>query len=331
MSNAVVVRPELAEALSASSQALLSLLPDEAAVRRFQRVTLQAIQASPAVAECTPDSIITAVMEAASYGLEPTGGVGGAHLVPRRKNVAPKGAPQKWEKRAQLVIDYRGAVQLVTRRRRDGSPSAVLSVSAEAVKEGDEFAYAKGTHADIDHVPSLSPTRSASPTTHVYAIAEMREGAPKFVVMDHAEVESIRQRDKADGFSPWSSDWDEMAKKTAVKRLVKLLPVEPDVRAILSREDEDREHATPAAAPVASEPRTARLTARLRPAETAVAPVEDTEEAEYREVPAEAPAAVPDGPCGDPSPYGDGTACSKPSGHPGHHANAERESWGAAS
>lgn len=320
MTSAVMVRPEVAAALSASSQALLSLLPDEAAVRRFQRVTLQAIEKSPAVAECTPDSIIAAVMEAASYGLEPTGGVGGAHLVPRSKKVSRKGEPDRWEKRAQLVIDYRGAVQLVTRRRRDGSPSAVLAVSAEAVKEGDEFAYAKGTSPSIEHTPSLSPTRSASATTHVYAVAEMREGVPQFVVMDHAEVEAIRQREKADAFSPWSTDWDEMAKKTAVKRLVKLLPVEPDVRAILSREDEDRE--APSPAPVApTGPRTARLAARLRPQAAEEAPSDPD------------PVVVVSEPepdrvlCTDASPYGDGSVCTKPTGHAGHHANAARESW----
>jgi hypothetical protein len=54
---------------------------------------------------------------------------------------------------------------------------------------------------------------------------------------------------------------------------------------------------------------------------------QDVEEAEYREVAPEPAPEAATGPCGDASPYGDGSACTKPAGHPGHHANDARESW----
>lgn len=303
-------RSAVAVQLSERSQALLSLLPDEAAVRRFQRVTLQALAKNPDLMECTPDSVVTAVMEAAAMGLEPTGAIGGAHLVPFNVNTGSREHP-RWEKRAQLIPDFRGVVRLLTRPRSDGSPSEVLSVEARTVKEGDEFAYTLGTDATLSHVPALSPNRSEKPTTHVYAIARLRSGATQSDVMDRAEVERIRQRGKKKGISPWDTDWDEMARKTVVKRLAKLLPVEPEARSILAREDDPEETPAPAPLPVApGTPATARLAARLRPEPPEVAPEPAPEpaappagpagldevdaDAVWREVDGKAPAAVPD-------------------------------------
>jgi recombination protein RecT len=264
-SNAVEQSP-VALALDARSAALLELLPNAAAATRFKRVVIQALAKNPDLLACTPDSVVTSVFEAAAMGLEPTGAVGGAHLVPFNVNVGTQQSP-RWEKRAQLIPDYRGVVRMVTRPKRSGAPADVLTIEARAVKEGDEFAYELGAgEPRIHHVPTLAPDRSAKPTTHVYAVARLRSGASQVDVMDRAEIEKVRQRGRKKGISPWDTDWDEMAKKTVVKRLAKLLPVEPEVRSILAREDELAEPEPSAAPALATHaPRTRQLAARLRP------------------------------------------------------------------
>jgi recombination protein RecT len=252
-------------ALDARSQALLELLPDEAAATRFRRVVIQALTKNPELLECTPESIVTSVFEAAAQGLEPTGATGGAHLVPFNVNVGTRDNP-RWEKRAQLIPDYRGVVQMVTRPDPvTKRPSEVVSIEARVVKEGDEFAYELGTEAWVRHVPTLAPDRSQKPTTHVYAVAHLRSGPPKPDVEDRAGIERIRQRATKKGRpSPWDSDWDEMAKKTIVKRLAKLLPVRPEVRSILAREDEEPDDDEAPATVSTRGPATARLAARIR-------------------------------------------------------------------
>ena len=55
--------------------------------------------------------------------------------------------------------------------------------------------------------------------------------------MTVAEVEAIRSRSKAGRSGPWVSDWAEMAKKTAVRRLVKLLPLSIEDEAAIKRID----------------------------------------------------------------------------------------------
>lgn len=232
--------------LDARAQTLVDLLPDAAAATRFRRVVVQALVKNPDLLECTPESVVLSVFEAAAQGLEPTGAAGGAHLVPYNVKVAKN--PDRWEKRAQLIPDYRGVIRLVTK-----PPSEVVSLEARVVKEGDEFSYQLGTEAFVHHIPNLAPGRSEKPTTHVYAIARLKGGASIPDVEDRAGIERIRKRGRGDGFSPWATDWDEMGKKTIIKRISKVLPVRPEIRSILVREDEltgeaDAETVTPAAA-----------------------------------------------------------------------------------
>jgi recombination protein RecT len=225
--------------LDARAQALVDLLPDAAAATRFRRVVVQALAKNPELLECTPESVVLSVFEAATQGLEPTGAAGGAHLVPYNVKVG-----NHYEKRAQLIPDYRGVVRLITKE-----PTQVVSLEARVVKEGDEFGYTEGTDAFITHTPSLAPGRSEKATTHVYAIARLKNGGTKAEVMDRAAVERIQKRGRGSSFSPWASDWDEMAKKTVVKRTAKLLPVSPEVRSILVRDDELAGEADPSDAP----------------------------------------------------------------------------------
>jgi recombination protein RecT len=248
-------------ALDARAQALVDLLPDQAAADRFRRVVIQALVKNPELLECTPDSVVLSVFEAAAQGLEPTGAAGGAHLVPYNVNVGSKDRP-RYEKRAQLIVDYRGVIRLVTK-----PDSEIASMEARVVKEGDEFSYQLGTDAFVNHVPSLDPGRSAKATTHVYSIARLRRGgAPLVDVEDRAGVERVQKRGRQGGFSPWSSDWDEMAKKTIIKRHAKVLPVRPEIRSLLVREDElgGIVDDAPAAAVPAGETRAAQLGSRIR-------------------------------------------------------------------
>jgi recombination protein RecT len=211
--------------LEGRAEAFRQLLGTDEAVARFNRGVVLAITKNPDLLTCTPQSVLTACFEAAAQGLEPTGAAGGAHLVPYKKN---------GEKVAQLIPDYRGVIRLIMR---DG---VVTSVEANVVKEGDEFSYQLGSDPWVQHTPSLAAGRSQKPTTHAYAVFRLRGAAtPIVVVEDRAGIERVQNRGgRPSEKSPWSTDWDEMAKKTLVKRGSKLCPVDPAIRAILGREDE---------------------------------------------------------------------------------------------
>lgn len=99
----------------------------------------------------------------------------------------------------------------------------VLSLNAYAVREGDEFNYQLGLHPDIHHVPSCEADRVKKPITFVYAVATLRGGGYQFEVMSRAEVEAVKAKAKSKNI--WNNYFEEMAKKTVIRRLFKYLPV----------------------------------------------------------------------------------------------------------
>jgi recombination protein RecT len=56
--------------------------------------------------------------------------------------------------------------------------------------------------------------------------------------MTKAEVEAIRKCSKAGNSGAWKDFYNEMAKKTAFKRLSKWLPLSPEVRDAIAKDDE---------------------------------------------------------------------------------------------
>lgn len=184
---------------------------------RFKSVALSQFSRRPELWSCDPLSVYRAMKEAADYGLEPTGAIGGAHLVP-------------YGQQAQLLIDYRGLVRMI---RRSGE---VVRVEARVVRQQDHFVYRYGLEPTLEHVPALVP--DPGDLAYVYAVLIFRDGDRQFDVMSKAEVEAIRGRSRAGRSGPWVTDYFEMAKKTVLRRLCKLAPLDDLTRTALAREDE---------------------------------------------------------------------------------------------
>lgn len=296
------------EALLASAAA--SIDPE-----RFRAIALAAFTRTPTLWDCDPVTVARSIIEAAQLGLEPTGTLGGAYLVPFRNK-------RSGRKECQLIIGYRGMVELA---RRSGE---VATVEARVVREADEFEYAYGLEPTLVHRPALDgdPGKLA----HVYAIARFRSGAPQFDVMSAAEVEVIRRRSRASDEGPWVTDYFEMAKKTIVRRLAKLLPLTIEAREALAREDEWEGESRPAAPATRSAELRRRLQSRLAEPELAQIP-DEVPEPDGPPERSEEPTAPPPEPttatCDSLSPYDLRSTCVLDAGHSGHHRSSAKESW----
>ncbi len=66
----------------------------------------------------------------------------------------------------------------------------------------------------------------------------MKGGEKQSAVMTLAEVEAIKKRSKSGGSGPWVSDFDEMAKKTAIRRHSKRLTLSPEFADALEKDDD---------------------------------------------------------------------------------------------
>lgn len=171
---------------------------------RMARIAATEVRKNKALLNTEPTSFLGSVMQAAQLGLEPGSALGQAYLVP-------------YGNQCQLIIGYKGMIDLA---RRSGQ---VLSLNAYAVREGDDFNFQLGLKPDIHHVPSLEADRIKKPITYVYAVATLQGGGYQFEVMSRAEVEAVRAKAKSKNI--WNTYFEEMAKKTVIRRLFKYLPV----------------------------------------------------------------------------------------------------------
>ena len=244
------------EHLDKREAALAEMLPGgERAAQRFKRVVTQAIVRTPALMECTQSnagmaSLMSAVMESATLGIEPTGVLGGAHLVP-------------YKGKAQLIIGYRGLIELA---RRSGE---IETIEARVVREGDDFSYAYGTDPFVRHTPRIGGNAAL---TFVYGVAKLRGGSVQFEVMTREQVDAIRNESSGYKYaessgkrnSPWHTSYDEMARKTVVRRLVKYLPIAVEARDVIERDDEREFERDAVVARVSADERTGQVRSRIR-------------------------------------------------------------------
>lgn len=181
------------------------------------KVVLRCVAMTPQLQQCTMDSVFRAVLMASELGLEVGSALGEAYLVPYKQT-------------CQMIPGYRGLVALA---RRSGQ---VDDVYARAVFQGDEFEVSLGTEEYIKHVPKFGE-RSPNGMTYVYAVAKMHGGGNHFDIMTKPEVDAIRGRSPAGRSGPWVSDYIEMAKKTIVRRMCKMLPLSVEMAKALTLQD----------------------------------------------------------------------------------------------
>jgi recombination protein RecT len=246
MTNAVAVHQEtgIVKAVEASlwarEETIRAILPDSMDLRRFVKTTMIALSKNPDLQKCTQESIVRSIIEAASVGLEPTGMLNRAWLVPYNNKKKDANGKEYWENEAQLAIGYEGLIDL---SRRSGE---VRKVTARVVYEGDEFTIVQGTEERLDHVPAFL-TEDPLKITHVYCIVTYRDGTTQHEVMTRTQVDGVRAKAKAKNAMAWTDSYPEMARKTVVRRAMKYLPLTPEVIEAVARDDE-REFGTPTVA-----------------------------------------------------------------------------------
>lgn len=184
-------------------------LPRHLTPERMMSVATMAVYKTPKLQECDPMSIVACVVQASELGLEPGGALGHGYLIPR------------WNKNSRshectFLPGYKGLLELA---RRSGQ---LLSVQARVVHESDTFSFAYGLEPTLTHVPRLGGDRGK--LVAVYATAKLRSGETALEVMSVEDVNLIRSRSQSRDSGPWVTDYSEMAKKTVLRRLLKLLP-----------------------------------------------------------------------------------------------------------
>ena len=180
-----------------------NLLRDQMPITAFMTCAYKSISKSPKLLGCwqkKPESVLTALEGCAEYGLEPNTVKNHAYLVP-------------YGDECKLVIGYQGFIQVL-------ADAGYDYIDMCAVRDDDYFVVERGLSPDLKHIPKGSGEIKA-----FYAVA-CRGEVKNFEVMSVEEVNKVRdQSQAAKKGGPWSDWYEEMGKKTVLRRLCKRLPV----------------------------------------------------------------------------------------------------------
>ena len=213
MSAAKAEKKTMQAYIKAMEPAIKKALPSVITPERFTRMVLSALSSTPKLAECSPQSFLAAMMTAAQLGVEPNTALGQAYLLPYRNH---------GQMECQFQLGYKGLIDLAYRS------GEVSVIQAHTVYENDVFEYELGMDPKLRHVPAKSDRGEA---VAYYAMFKTKDGGYGFEVMSVDDVQRHAQRyskSYGSGSSPWRSNFDEMAKKTVLKRALKYAPLKSD-------------------------------------------------------------------------------------------------------
>jgi recombination protein RecT len=203
---------------------IAAALPKHITPERVIRLALTEFSKNPGLRECTAQSIYAGIIQASQLGLE-IGVLGQAYLVPYNNKVKKKGGGDEWRKEAQFIPGYKGLISLA---RRSGE---VTSIETHIVYENDHFDLTLGIESKVEHKPHLLGDRGAPRL--VYGVAHFKDGGYHFEWMTVSDVAKIRNRSKSKDSGPWVTDFDQMMRKTLIRRMANYLPMSIEFAAAL--------------------------------------------------------------------------------------------------
>lgn len=197
-------------------------LPSVITPERFTRMVFTALSSTPKLQQCTPQSFLGAMMQAAQLGLEPNTPIGQAYLIPYKN----KGIQE-----CQFQLGYKGLIDLAYRS------GEIKDIQAHEVYENDAFEYEFGLEPKLKHIPAA---HDRGEIVMYYAVFHMVNGGYGFEVMSKEDIINHAKKTSQSydsSYSPWAKYFDEMAKKTVIKKCLKYAPIKTDfVRALSSDE-----------------------------------------------------------------------------------------------
>jgi len=210
----VVEKKNVLTLLSNNMKAVASVVPKHLTPERLMRVAFQAIVKNPALAQCSQISLVNAIIEASQLGLEISGPLGQASLIP-------------FKQEAVLIVEYKGKIALAH------NSGQIKSFAAHPVYENDVWDYEYGLNPFLKHRP-YDKDDARGELIAAYAVVQYKNGGVDFEVVNR--VGAMRSKaassakNKAD--SPWNQEANEwtMWVKTAVHQLSKRIPLSPELQ-----------------------------------------------------------------------------------------------------
>lgn len=200
-------------------------LPPHIKKEKFMRTVMTAVQMKPDLLAADRQSLFESCMLAAQDGLIPDNRDAALVIFRTKKKVH---GSDTWVD----AVKYMPMVGGILKKVRNSGELA--TISPHVAYEHDVFQYVLGDDERITHEPRL--TERGKPIA-VYAIATLKTGEKIREVMTVADVEKVRAASRSKDAGPWKDWWEEMARKTVLRRLAKRLPQSTDLDSLIERDN----------------------------------------------------------------------------------------------
>ena len=188
-------------------------LPPHIDLNNFISVAKLALNKNPKLLDLDRNSLMQTFMKAAQDGL----------LLDGREAAA---VPYKSQVNYLPMVD--GIIKLMH------NSGTIKTISVDVAYTNDCFEYEKGSNAHVKHMPLLSGDRGER--LAVWCYVKTTNDGEYIEIMDMKQIEDCRKVAKSQNV--WSQWYDQMAKKTILKRMAKLLPKSDALNTVLKMDDE---------------------------------------------------------------------------------------------
>jgi recombination protein RecT len=214
---------QIARQIDNMKSKLADALPSHIKVDQFNRVAMTAINNNADLISADRTSLLNSCMRCAADGLLPDG------------------------REAALVV-FGGKAQympmvfgILKKLRQSGE---IASVTARLVYQNEidagRFSFViRDGEEQLSHDPLLIGERGA--VVLAYATAKFKDGTVQNEVMTKADIEKVRNVSRSKNSGPWTQWWDEMARKTVIRRLSKYLPLSAEDQRLRNMMRDDAE------------------------------------------------------------------------------------------
>ncbi len=183
---------------------------------RFISSIVSAVQATPALQECSNSSILSAALLGESLNLSPSPQLGQFYMVPYDNR-------NKGMKEAQFQLGYKGYIQLATRS------GQYKKLTVLAIKEGELVRFDPLNEEIEVNLIEDEEARENAPAMGYYAMFEYTNGFRKALYWSRAKMEAHAKKyspgykkdlEKGTQWTFWAKDFDGMAYKTMLRQLI---------------------------------------------------------------------------------------------------------------
>ena len=206
----------------------VAALPDHIKPERFQRIILTSVLGDPKLLRADRKSLLEAAMRAAQDGLMPDKREGAFVIFNTKVKIDGKDV---WIDAVQWMPMIGGIIKKMHQSGEIAMVTAKVVYGDDIFRawvddQGEHVAYEQAEHPDYDTI------------RQVFAMARTKEGAVYVETLTPRDIEKIRSVSRSKDSGPWAKWWEEMAKKSAIRRLAKRLPLSADLHDLIQRDND---------------------------------------------------------------------------------------------